>query len=62
MASLLAAGVLPLAETVEVLSRAEWDGWLCWEYEKRWYPAAADLPGLLGPAREHLTRLLSESA
>ncbi|MBY8880826.1 sugar phosphate isomerase/epimerase family protein [Actinacidiphila acidipaludis] len=58
----LGAGVLPLAETVEVLSRADWDGWLCWEYEKRWYEAAADLPGLLGPAREHLTRLLSESA
>ncbi len=58
----LGAGMLPLAETVEVLSRAEWDGWLCWEYEKRWYPQAADLPGLLGPAREHLIRLLSESA
>lgn len=58
----LGAGVLPLAETVEVLSRADWDGWLCWEYEKRWYDAAADLPGLLGPARDHLTRLLSESA
>jgi sugar phosphate isomerase/epimerase len=58
----LGAGVLPLAETVEVLSRAEWDGWLCWEYEKRWYADAADLPGLLGPAREHLIRLLSESA
>lgn len=58
----LGAGVLPLAETVEVLSRADWDGWLCWEYEKRWYEQAADLAGLLGPAREHLARLLSESA
>ncbi|WP_329132176.1 sugar phosphate isomerase/epimerase [Streptomyces sp. NBC_01476] len=58
----LGAGVLPLTETVEVLSRAGWDGWLCWEYEKRWYDAAAELPGLLGPAREHLTRLLVESA
>ena len=58
----LGDGVLPLAETVEVLSRADWDGWLCWEYEKRWYPQAAELPGLLGPAREHLTRLLAESA
>jgi sugar phosphate isomerase/epimerase len=58
----LGAGVLPLAETVEVLSRADWDGWLCWEYEKRWYPDATGLPELLGPAREHLTRLLSESA
>ena len=58
----LGDGVLPLAETVEVLSRADWDGWLCWEYEKRWYPQAAELTGLLGPAREHLTRLLAESA
>lgn len=58
----LGAGVLPLAETVEVLSRAYWDGWLCWEYERRWYPDAAELPGLLGPARDHLTRLLADSA
>lgn len=58
----LGAGMLPLAETVEVLSRAGWDGWLCWEYEKRWYPQVPDLPGLLGPAREHMARLLAESA
>jgi sugar phosphate isomerase/epimerase len=58
----LGAGVLPLAETVEILSRADWDGWLCWEYEKRWYADAADLPALLGPARDHVSRLLSESA
>ncbi|MEU6849523.1 sugar phosphate isomerase/epimerase family protein [Actinacidiphila alni] len=58
----LGSGVLPLAETVEVLSREDWDGWLCWEYEKRWYPEAAELPGLLGPAREHLSRLLADSA
>ncbi|SEG79726.1 Sugar phosphate isomerase/epimerase [Actinacidiphila yanglinensis] len=58
----LGKGALPLAETVEVLSRAEWDGWLCWEYEKRWYPQAEDLPGLLEAGREHLARLLSESA
>jgi sugar phosphate isomerase/epimerase len=58
----LGAGVLPLAETVEVLSRAGWDGWLCWEYEKRWYPQVAELPGLLHPARERLARLLAESA
>ncbi|MGW4671967.1 sugar phosphate isomerase/epimerase family protein [Streptomyces sp. NPDC004324] len=58
----LGAGVLPLAECVELLSREGWDGWLCWEYEKRWYEAAAPLPGLLGPGREHLGRLLNESA
>lgn len=58
----LGAGVLPLAECVEVLSRHDWDGWLCWEYEKRWYEAAAPLPGLLGAGREHLDRLLNASA
>lgn len=58
----LGAGVLPLAETVEQLSREGWDGWLCWEYEKRWYPQAAELPDLLGPAREYLMRLLDDSA
>ncbi|CAM5740791.1 hypothetical protein SALBM311S_12204 [Streptomyces alboniger] len=45
----LGKGVLPLAECVEVLSRHGWDGWLCWEYEKRWYEAAEPLPDLLGP-------------
>ncbi|NEB76922.1 sugar phosphate isomerase/epimerase [Streptomyces sp. SID14478] len=58
----LGAGVLPLAECVEVLSRESWDGWLCWEYEKRWYEAAAPLADLLGAGREHLARLLNESA
>ncbi|CAL9445152.1 sugar phosphate isomerase/epimerase family protein [Streptomyces sp. enrichment culture] len=58
----LGAGVLPLADVVEVLSRHEWDGWLCWEYEQRWYADAAPLPGLLTPGREHLSRLLNESA
>ncbi|WP_327695076.1 sugar phosphate isomerase/epimerase family protein [Streptomyces sp. NBC_00459] len=58
----LGAGVLPLGECVEVLSRHSWDGWLCWEYEKRWYEAAAPLEGLLGAGREHLARLLNESA
>ncbi|KPI01702.1 Xylose isomerase domain-containing protein TIM barrel [Actinobacteria bacterium OK074] len=58
----LGAGVLPLAEVVELLSRQGWDGWLCWEYEKRWYEGAAPLPGLLTAGREHLGRLLNESA
>ncbi|MBM4824420.1 MULTISPECIES: sugar phosphate isomerase/epimerase family protein [Streptomyces] len=58
----LGAGVLPLAECVEVLSRHGWDGWLCWEYEKRWYEDAAPLPGLLTAGREHLGRLLNDSA
>ncbi|WP_405736782.1 sugar phosphate isomerase/epimerase [Streptomyces sp. NBC_00028] len=58
----LGAGVLPLAECVEILSRHGWDGWLCWEYEKRWYEGAAPLPGLLGRGREHLAHLLNDSA
>jgi sugar phosphate isomerase/epimerase len=58
----LGEGVLPLAECVEVLSRHGWDGWLCWEYEKRWYEAAAPLPDLLAAGRDHLSRLLNESA
>lgn len=56
------AGVLPLAEVTELLSRAGWDGWLCWEYEKRWYPQVPELGGQLAGVREHLLRLLSASA
>lgn len=58
----LGRGVLPLAECVELLTRKGWDGWLCWEYEKRWYEDAAPLPELLDGGRELLTRLLTESA
>ncbi|MGW2044349.1 sugar phosphate isomerase/epimerase family protein [Streptomyces sp. NPDC001858] len=58
----LGAGVLPLAECVEVLTRHGWDGWLCWEYEKRWYESAEPLAGLLSGGREHLGRLLNDSA
>lgn len=58
----LGAGVLPLTECVEVLSRAGWDGWLCWEYESRWYPDAAPLPEQLTAGREHLVWLLNDSA
>ncbi|KOU67238.1 xylose isomerase [Streptomyces sp. MMG1533] len=58
----LGAGVLPLTECVDVLCRNGWDGWLCWEYEKRWYEAAAPLPDLLRAGHDHLARLLNESA
>ncbi|MGW2718983.1 sugar phosphate isomerase/epimerase family protein [Streptomyces sp. NPDC001492] len=58
----LGAGVLPLTDVVDVLSRNEWDGWLCWEYEKRWYEEAAPLADQLAAGREHLGRLLNESA
>ncbi|GAB2446194.1 sugar phosphate isomerase/epimerase family protein [Streptomyces incanus] len=58
----LGEGILPLADCVEILSRHGWDGWLCWEYEKRWYEKAAPLPDLLSPGRAHLSRLLNDSA
>ncbi|MFJ2603632.1 sugar phosphate isomerase/epimerase family protein [Streptomyces sp. NPDC087425] len=58
----LGAGVLPLAECVEVLSRHGWDGWLCWEYEKRWYDEAIPLPELLAAGHAHLSGLLDDSA
>ncbi|MEU7557986.1 sugar phosphate isomerase/epimerase family protein [Streptomyces eurythermus] len=58
----LGAGAVPLAECVDVLTRRDWDGWLCWEYEKRWYEKAAPLAELLGEGREYLARLLGEAA
>ncbi len=57
----LGAGALPLAECVDVLSAEGWDGWLCWEYEKRWYEQAPPLAQLLGPGRDYLSRLVSRS-
>ncbi|MEU1127494.1 TIM barrel protein, partial [Streptomyces sp. NPDC005899] len=50
----LGDGVLPLTACLDTLDA---DAWVCWEYEKRRYPAAAPLPGLLGMGREHLLRL-----
>ncbi|MFE9407488.1 sugar phosphate isomerase/epimerase family protein [Streptomyces sp. NPDC006704] len=55
----LGAGVLPLAACLAPLPP---DGWLCWEYEKRWYPRAAPLPALLQPAHTYLTRLTATEA
>lgn len=66
-------GVLPLAELVEVLTRAadartpvpgQGTGveWLCWEYEKRWYPQVRALPELLPGVRAHLLGLLADAA
>ncbi|MGR8010463.1 sugar phosphate isomerase/epimerase family protein [Streptomyces hypolithicus] len=51
---MLGTGVLPLGECVALLDD---DSWVCWEYEKRWYPQAAELPGLLADGREHLRGL-----
>ncbi|MEU9027291.1 sugar phosphate isomerase/epimerase family protein [Streptomyces sp. NPDC048383] len=52
----LGAGVLPLAEAVAAAPPA---GWLCWEYERRWYPHAADLAGLLEQGRSYLEHLVT---
>ncbi|MEU6536532.1 sugar phosphate isomerase/epimerase family protein [Streptomyces sp. NPDC047000] len=58
----LGKGILPLSDCVELLSRHNWDGWLCWEYEKRWYDGIPPLQDLLPEAHTHLSRLLTESA
>lgn len=50
----LGDGVLPLRACLDTLDA---DGWVCWEYEKRWHPGAPELPGLLAGAREYLLRL-----
>ncbi|MER8090631.1 sugar phosphate isomerase/epimerase family protein [Streptomyces sp. NPDC058316] len=50
----LGTGVLPLRDCLDTLDP---DSWVCWEYEKRWHPGAAELPGLLSAGREHLLRL-----
>lgn len=50
----LGAGVLPLAECLALTGD---DGWVCWEYEKRWHPDAEDLPGILAAGRQHLESL-----
>ncbi|MFI6606668.1 sugar phosphate isomerase/epimerase family protein [Streptomyces sp. NPDC050507] len=50
----LGAGVLPLRACLDTLDA---DSWVCWEYEKRWHPGAAELPGMLAAGREHLLRL-----
>ncbi|GHC62926.1 hypothetical protein GCM10010507_45080 [Streptomyces cinnamoneus] len=55
----LGSGVLPLGACVGTLTRAGWDGWLCWEYEKRWHPQAADFQQLAGPGAEYLRGLLA---
>ncbi len=52
----------PAHRVREVLSRHDWDGWLCWEYEKRWYEARGAAAGTARTGRRHLARLLGESA
>ncbi|MER5728201.1 sugar phosphate isomerase/epimerase [Streptomyces sp. NPDC002138] len=51
----LGRGALPLAEAV---ATAPPGGWLCWEYERRWYPGAEELPGRLAAGRAYLAGLV----
>ncbi|MFD9301436.1 sugar phosphate isomerase/epimerase family protein [Streptomyces sp. NPDC060048] len=52
----LGGGALPLGEAVALQPPG---GWLCWEYEKRWYPGAAELPGQLARGRRYLEALVA---
>jgi sugar phosphate isomerase/epimerase len=51
----LGSGVLPLGECLALLDD---DSWVCWEYEKRWYPEVAELPTLLAAGRVYLEGLI----
>ncbi|MFI9718150.1 sugar phosphate isomerase/epimerase family protein [Streptomyces sp. NPDC052396] len=52
-------GALPLGAAVAALYRAGWDGWLCWEYEKRWHAGAAPFTQVADAGREFLDRLVA---
>jgi sugar phosphate isomerase/epimerase len=52
----LGTGSLPLEESLRALAAVGYDGWLAWEYEARWFPAAAPLPPQLAAGREWLAR------
>ncbi|WP_181768110.1 sugar phosphate isomerase/epimerase family protein [Streptomyces albidus (ex Kaewkla and Franco 2022)] len=55
-------GAVGTAGSVAAGARADTArGWLCWEYEKRWYPEIPELPELLPGVRDHLRSLLSGS-
>lgn len=58
------SGVLPLTEALGELTRARrapaaGGDWLCWEYEKRWFPEVPPLEGLLPSVRDHLRRIMT---
>jgi sugar phosphate isomerase/epimerase len=52
----LGAGSLPLEEALRALTAVGYRGWLAWEYEARWFPAAAPLPPQLAAGRAWLAR------
>jgi sugar phosphate isomerase/epimerase len=55
----LAAGVLPLRESLTALRGAGYDGWLVWEYEAAWHPSARPLPPQLVAGRKWLEDQMS---
>ena len=52
------SGDLEGVEASQYGLRPDSGGWLCWEYEKRWYPEVRELSTLLPGVRAHLRHLL----
>lgn len=47
-------GQLPLHAVAAALRAIGYDGWLSWEYERAWYPAAPSLPDLAARVASYL--------
>jgi sugar phosphate isomerase/epimerase len=56
----LGAGVLPIRESLAALLATGYQGWLVWEYEAKWHPAAEPLPEQLKAGRAWLGHTVSE--
>ena len=59
---LLGEGDLPLKESIQALRAIEYDGWLCLETEKRWYPELAPDPQISIPQFANFMRDLLRRA
>ncbi|WP_372407809.1 sugar phosphate isomerase/epimerase family protein [Streptomyces luteireticuli] len=55
----LGAGVLPVAECVGVLRGVGYGGWVCWEYERRWFAGVEGFEGVGGAGVEYLRGLIA---
>ncbi len=55
------SGDLEGVEASQYGLRPDSGGWLCWEYEKRWYPEVQPLPELLPQVGAYLRELLDGS-
>jgi len=53
----LGAGSVPLAETAAALRARGYDGWICLEWERTWYPQVQPVVGILPGARDWLRGL-----